>query len=419
MPHQTEAQKIDILRKARGPLIVWMVMIGFVAIYVLSTSAFAISDRARFISRSRMAAKISPVDRWAIFAFVAVGIASLIFSIWIGPWLYQRRPWLLICLPTVLMLIYVSVLPMSSPVLMVGTYPILTIESIIAYRRPQFILTWLTVIYGVLWIIYFFIIGWWLALITLQSFVFVMAIVFYYWRFYQNQIAERQRLEDLYNELQLAYKQVEASAIRTERQRVARELHDTLTQGLAGVVMQLEAASSFLEQGKTARAKEIIDNSALAARDALQQSRITLTDLRSTTEESLPARLQLVAQAIQKNYQINTTIKLSEVPDYSPGQLTEITRIVTEALTNIAKHAATDQAVISSQLQDDIFKLKIIDFGKGFNTHTKQKIGHYGLQGLQERAERLGGVVTVISSSGEGTTVTLTIPATRKELDEA
>ncbi len=225
-----------------------------------------------------------------------------------------------------------------------------------------------------MWATYTVIVGWAQGLMVLASFVFLMAIVFYYWRFYQHQIQERERVENLYAELQLAYKQVEASTVRAERQRVARELHDTLTQGLAGVVMQLEAAEGFLEQGNADRAEEIITTSMSTARDALHESRITLTDLRSTTEESLPARLQLVAEAIRKNYQVNTTIQLNDIPDYSPSQLTEITRIVTESLTNVAKHAQTDQAVISGTLHDDIFKLKIIDFGTGFDTHDKKNV---------------------------------------------
>ncbi|WP_054656336.1 sensor histidine kinase [Secundilactobacillus silagei] len=349
--------------------------------------------------------------------FLLIGIAGFILSIWLGPWLYQKRPWEMVCVPIVLLVIVVVVMPVSAPVMMVGTFPVLMIDSIIAYRRPQIMLTGLTLVYAILWVIYLLTVGWWLALVTLQSFVFVILIVAYYWRLYQQQLSERQRVEDLYSELQLAYKQVEASAIRSERQRVARELHDTLTQGLAAVVMQLEAANSFLDQGNTKRAKEIINDSVTASRKALQESRITLTDLRSTTEESLPARLQLTTEAIQKNYHIHTTIKFGDIPDYAPSQLTEITRIVTEALTNVAKHAKTDQALISSQLKDDIFKLKVIDFGQGFNTKNKLKPGHYGLSGLQERATRLDGVVTVISSLGEGTTVTLTMPTSRKELD--
>lgn len=416
MGNLTKTQKIQTLRSVRGPLIVWMIMIGFVAIYVLTSSVVAIALQTKGINWSKLSSQRPPANHAMMSLLVTVIIFCIICAIWFSPRIFAWHRRLVIGLPVLLLLAYIIMMPASAPVITIGTYPVFTIEAIICYEHPNRILAWLTAIYLMMWVAYSWIVGWLMALVTMEAFVFVMAIVFYYWRFYQRQVAERRRVEALYDELQLAYQQVEASAIRTERQRVARELHDTLTQGLAGVVMQLEAASSFLDQGKPQRAKEIIDTSVDSARTALQESRTTLTDLRSTTEESLPARLQLTTEAIRKNYRITTTIQLSEIPDYSPSQLTEITRIVTEALTNVAKHAETDQALITSQLHHDIFKLKIIDFGTGFDITAKPKKGHFGLQGLQERAKQLNGVITVLSSPGEGTTVTLTLPTERKEL---
>lgn len=413
--NENEAQRLKNLHDIRGPLIIWMIMLGFMAIYVVNS----IPNSASL--RSAIRPELVKVQYPYRPIWVLLAVATLIGAIWIGPWLYTHHHWLLIGCPMILIWIYAGFLSRSMPVLMVGTYPIFMIESILGYHNSKRVMACLTIFYSIMWATYTVIVGWAQGLMVLASFVFLMAIVFYYWRFYQHQIQERERVENLYAELQLAYKQVEASTVRTERQRVARELHDTLTQGLAGVVMQLEAAEGFLEQGNADRAEEIITTSMSTARDALHESRITLTDLRSTTEESLPARLQLVAEAIRKNYQVNTTIQLNDIPDYSPSQLTEITRIVTESLTNVAKHAQTDQAVISGTLHDDIFKLKIIDFGTGFDTHDKKtlkKAGHYGLQGIYERADRLNGVITVISAIGEGTTVTLTLPADRKELAE-
>lgn len=418
MTQPTEAQKIQTLRAIRGPLIVWMIMIGFVAVYV-STSAIALIRTHISNKQFQLLSRYAPSHQSLIPFFILLATVCLIATIWFGPKLYQHRRYLLIGCPMLLLLIYIRFMPTSAPVLMIGTYPVFTIESIVAYNNSKRILRYVTTVYLFMWGAYSLAVGWMMALVTLESFGFVMMMVFYYWRFYQRQVQERERVENLYTELQLAYTQVETSTIRAERQRVARELHDTLTQGLAGTVMQLEAAKSFLAQGNTERTAEIIDNSIDIARDALHESRITLTDLRSTTEESLPARLHLVTEAIRKNYQVTTTTKINDIPDYSPSQLTEITRIVTEALTNVAKHANTDQALLTSSLHDDIFKLKIIDFGAGFDmsSQSKKKLaGHFGLQGLQERATRLDGVITVVSAPDEGTTVTLTMPATRKEL---
>ncbi|KRK39473.1 sensor histidine kinase [Loigolactobacillus bifermentans] len=406
---QTEAQKLKTLRTIRGPLIIGMIMIGFIAIYVLSSS-LSIERQATF--------HFEQVPQNAHFLdslFVIGAVLSIIATIWFNAWLYTKRRWLLIGLPLGLILIYTTLLGHASPVILVGTYPVLMIEAITTYQRSHLVLNIITFLYLGMWGLYFLMVGPLLGTITLESFVFVIAIVFYYWRFYQRQLASRQELENLYDELKLAYNQVEAAAIRTERQRVARELHDTFTQDLAGVVLQLDAAQTFLKNGDSQRAAKIIAQSRATTRQALKDSRLTLTDLRSTPEEDLPARLNLVTTAIAKNYHLTTTLRLSLVPDYSPSQLTEITRIVTEALTNVAKHAQTDQALITSQQHDQVFKLKIIDFGVGFDLYKAQKSGHFGLQGLQERAQRLNGVITVVSAIDEGTTVTLTLPITRKE----
>ena len=286
-------------------------------------------------------------------------------------------------------------------------------------KKSKIIFGIITLFYAVLLLIYVHLVGLLQGMIVIQAFIFLMAIVMYYWGFYHQQLKKTEQLEDLYAELKLAYSQVEESAVRAERQRVARELHDTLTQGLAGIVMQLEATDSFLSKGDPARAQEIVETTIEDARQTLHESRTTLTDLRATTEESLPARLQLVSQAVLKNYGLHVDLHVNQIPDYTPSQLTEITRIVTEALTNVAKHGHTDQAMIQVDVHDQIFKLKVIDFGQGFdmkNFKKYKKAGHYGLQGLQERAGRLNGVLTVVSAVDEGTTVTLTMSTDRKEL---
>lgn len=407
---QTENQKLQTLRTLRGPLIIWMIMIGLIAIYVISSSISVDSQAALSFKHLHQNAPM-----WGSL-FVSGAVLSIIATIWFNAWLYQKRRWLLIGLPLGLILIYTTLLIHASPVILVGTYPVLMIEAITTYHQARRVLNGITLLYLVMWVAYFILVGPLLGAITLESFIFVVAIVFYYWRFYQRQLVAQQKLQDLYEELKLAYNQVEAATIRTERQRLARELHDTFTQDLAGVVLQLDAAQTFLQNGDAKRAAKIIAQSRDTTRQALKDSRLTLTDLRSTTEESLPARLNLVTTAIAKNYQLHTTLHLSKVPDYTPSQLTEITRIVTEALTNVAKHAQTDQALITSQQHDHVFKLKIIDFGVGFDLHKAQKSGHFGLQGLQERARRLDGVITVVSAIDEGTTVTLTLPTTGKEL---
>lgn len=150
----------------------------------------------------------------------------------------------------------------------------------------------------------------------------------------------------------------------------------------------------------------------------MRESRLTLTDLRSTTEESLTARIELLTDAFQKNYGLHVTTHLNDVPDYSNVQLTEITRIVSEALVNVVKHTDGKEVVLRGTTENDIFTLKVIDFGSSVTTARlarRPAKGHYGMQGMHERAASLEGALTVVTTPNEGTTVTLTIPTLRKE----
>lgn len=149
------------------------------------------------------------------------------------------------------------------------------------------------------------------------------------------------------------------------------------------------------------------------ARDTLRQSRLTLSDLRATTEQSLQPRLELLVDAFKKNYHLETTLRLHYVPDFSDAQLTQITRIVSEAMMNVVKHTDTLQVVINGDTQDSIFTLSVIDFGSG--RPLKSKSGHFGVTGMHERAAVLDGALTVVGTPGEGTTVTLTMPTVKKE----
>lgn len=404
---QLNRQRLETLKSVRGPLIVWMILIGALALFVVNTLHNVIVTETSHIP-------VHPARPLAVI----FEVTCILLSIWFSPWFYKKARWLVVGLPLFLTWAGVLILSDATPIILLGTFPVFMIYLITLYNRPKKTVGTIILVYLVSWAIYFRIAGWQQALMAIVVFLLLTRIVFYYWHFYENQLQERQRVEDLYNELKLAYSQVEESATHAERQRVARELHDTLTQGVAGVVMQLEAAQSFLGAGELKKTTAVLDESIKNARTTLRESRVTLTDLRQTTEESLPARIQLVNEAVQKSYGLNVAIHIDEVPDYSPTQLTEITRIVSEALTNVAKHAQTDQAVIRSEIHNRIFKLQIIDFGRGFDVRkikARSSQGHYGLQGLQERAEQLGGVVTLVSSVDEGTTVSLTIPIERRD----
>ncbi|WP_225049286.1 sensor histidine kinase [Lacticaseibacillus kribbianus] len=390
----------------RLPLMLFMLIVGFAAMYVASTAS-SINLSSGWLTH------YSDITQMWQEQIIFGGLLAEEVLLWFGDWLIRRgRLWLL--LPQLGFAISTTIaLTNQMPVLFFGVIPIMAIEMINLYSRPKQALGYLAGLSLLIWLVYVVYNGWLEGVAVLVGLVFMLLVVIAYWRFFQQQQAARQRAEDLVSELKIAYSQVEESTVRTERQRVARELHDTLTQGLAGTVMQLEAAQAFLQSGKDDRALEVIQGATGIARDTLRDTRLTLTDLRATSEQSLTARLELLAEAFMKNYQLDVSIKMNDVPDYSGAQLTEISRIVSEALINVVKHTDTKQAIVRGESVEDIFRLQVIDFGEG--TIMKKKSGHFGMQGMHERAAALDGALTVVSTAGEGTTVTLTMPVTKKE----
>ncbi|WP_203650022.1 sensor histidine kinase [Secundilactobacillus yichangensis] len=393
-------------QSGRLALMLFLVLIGFVSIYVLR-SATGLVGGSGWLHTS-----VGIGSDWQSLIVVGWLVVEEIL-LWFGSRLIHWHPLALILPQLAFGLLTTIQLTGEMPVVMIGVIPVVGIEIIMLYPKPRRPLAVLGVAVLLMWGLYGLYNGAFLALVTLQGLVFVLFVVWFYWRMFKAQLNQRQHAEDLLAELKIAYAQVEESTVRTERQRVARELHDTLTQGLAGTVMQLEAAQAFLESGKNERALDVIKGATNIARETLRDSRLTLTDLRSTSEKSLGARVELLADAFKKNYGLQTNVNLKDVPDYSDVQLAEITRIVSEALINVVKHTNTSQAIIRGETKNDVFTLQVIDFGEGDTVKTKK--GHFGMQGMHERAAALEGVLTVISTPGEGTTVSLILPTTKKE----
>ncbi len=201
----------------------------------------------------------------------------------------------------------------------------------------------------------------------------------------------------------------------TERQRLARELHDTLAQGLAGFTMQLQATQTQLEQQAYSQAHAMLAGMRETARELLTLSRATIDDLRANDDLE---RIDVIVQAEVARFQAATGIScvlesasiacFTSMPKEYGEHLRQFFR---EGLLNIARHAYAQHTWIHAQPYDDHWAIDLQDDGKGFVVvdHTAHP-GHYGLVGLQERAQLMGGQCTVRSAPGMGTTVHLEVP---------
>lgn len=261
----------------------------------------------------------------------------------------------------------------------------------------------------------------WLAA-TLPTAVFVMVVTF----LYRRQVNAREEAQELVTELAAANRQISAYAqeveqltLAQERQRMARELHDTLAQGVAGMILQLEAANAHLAAGRPGRAQEIVQESMGRARTTLAEARAAIDDLRSwETPRPFGRRLAALCRdwqaetGIACDYQIETeTIAAS----LTAGQQEHIERIVSEALTNVARHAQAASVSLHLHQTDSQLHLTISDNGQGFDPDAVPDQGHYGLRGLRERARLLDGAVTIEAAPGQGTTIRVDLPLMNRE----
>jgi NarL family two-component system sensor histidine kinase YdfH len=236
---------------------------------------------------------------------------------------------------------------------------------------------------------------------------------------YQRQIEARYRIQSLLSELEVAHKQLAEYAVRiedltlaAERQRMARELHDTLAQGLAGLILQLEAATSHLADQHTDRTAAILEQAMLRARQTLAEARRAIDDLRSERPASgdLSAAIHHEARRFTDATGISCTLTLDELNGLSETICQHVERIVAEGLANVALHAQASAVTLSAHHADGHIELALADDGIGFDASpgTAQK-GHYGLIGMRERARLIGGNLSIESASGAGTILRLRI----------
>ena len=199
-----------------------------------------------------------------------------------------------------------------------------------------------------------------------------------------------------------------------ERNRLAREIHDTLAQGLAAISMQLETADALLESASDRESIQRTIHQALAlTRTNLEEARRSVLDLRAAPLEgrNLGEALEAIARRIAEEHGLILDFSVNASVRPLPVRVeTGLFRIAQEALTNIARHAHAKNVTVKLLVLTDKIKLIVIDDGRGFDPDQVHP-DRFGLRGLHERAKLLGGKLKVESSPGCGTRVEASIPA--------
>ncbi len=203
---------------------------------------------------------------------------------------------------------------------------------------------------------------------------------------------------------------LEQLAESRERYRLARELHDTLAHTLTALTVSLETAKAYFDIDLD-KAREKVDSSLDTARHGAEETRRALKALRSSNLEDvgLRAAIERAAQSAATRLNLNLTLDLQDpMPSLRPDIEQTIFRIAREAIENIANHSKAKN--FSAHLHSgEQTTLIIQDDGIGFDVHSREPTGHFGLVGMRERAELVGGRLTIESEKGKGTKVVLKI----------
>ena len=205
-----------------------------------------------------------------------------------------------------------------------------------------------------------------------------------------------------------------------ERTRIARDLHDTLLQSFHGLLLRFQTAS-YLLPDRPAEAKEKLDGAIQHAAKAITEGRNAVQGLRASTVErnDLAVAIRTLGDELATDASAHQPPTFSvavegETRDLHPIVRDEIYKIAAEALRNAFRHAHAGRVEVEIRYDDEQFRLRVRDDGKGIDPAVLANQGlegHYGLRGMPERAALIGGKLAVWSEAGAGTEVELRVPA--------
>lgn len=207
------------------------------------------------------------------------------------------------------------------------------------------------------------------------------------------------------------YRQAEQLAVVRERERLARELHDSVTQSLYSLTLLAEASQRLLGSGDLERAVEYTGRLGEIAQQALKEMRLLVYQLRPLVlkREGLVGALQQRLDAVEKRAGVDARLLVDGALNLPVSVEEGLYRVAQEALNNALKHAVPRSVVLRIQAGDDNVTLEVEDDGRGFDPEAVSDHGGMGLTSMRERMERLGGSFSLVSTPGEGTTVRVSV----------
>ncbi len=215
------------------------------------------------------------------------------------------------------------------------------------------------------------------------------------------EVAERKRAE-----------QAQRLAALEERNRIARDIHDTLAQTFTGILMQLEAATRFLDT-RPEQTRSCIARAHELSREGLMEARRSITALHpeAARHGDLSAALARIAERMTAGTPVGADVQTHGVPyALPPERRVDLLRIGQEALTNALRHAQAGAVMISVTYEPHQVTLRVRDDGRGFDPRHPAGGDGLGLIGMRQRAERIGGRLAIASRPGGGAEVAVVVP---------
>jgi NarL family two-component system sensor histidine kinase YdfH len=352
---------------------------------------------------------------WKVALFTVLMIGHIVLY-WLSELVLRNRRWLALYLLAqsliafslgmmaqvvgIIFGLYPGLIGLIIGVPMLRVYKMLVIGYILGLSALNFVL--MTGTSSLLW--------WTLVIIPVVIFTSI------YVSLYLRQADARQQAQSLLRELEVANRRlseyaarVEDLTITAERQRMARELHDTLSQGLAGLILQLEAADAHLAGGRPGRGRAILQQSMEKARGTLADARKAIDDLRRAAPQGLEDALLHEVDHFTDATGIPCTHAIEIPADLSARVVETAIRAVSEGLTNIARHAKAKNITLRVTGINKELEIELCDDGIGFDPEAVDA-GHYGLLGMRERVRLAGGSFDVDSHPGEGTHLVIRFP---------
>ena len=354
-----------------------------------------------------------------VIQVASVGILSglHILMYWLNARFHGAQKWFFFYhLIQTTIVVAISLFPMGLHI--IGTFLICLIGEAIGTHGNNRRALWIGILYGVLGLLRYVVFSPESSLLTFipllinGGFIIIVMVLF------NQQLTAREKserllaqLEGVNLQLERYAAQIEALTLQAERERMARELHDTLVQGTAGLVLQLEAIKAHHERKHDGRVQNLLEQALKRARSTLAESRAAIEDLRNDSELPFVEAVQQIVTQFEGQITAAITLDCQIVEEAIPAHIQHhARRSLHELLSNVSKHAAAKTVQVTFLQDAHSLKLTVADDGQGFDPSSPVADGHFGLQGLEERARLTESVLSVDSQIGKGTTVSMTFP---------